>query len=79
MEGGVVDRVPVYLAYVEVLLYLGHAGGDDAVGDAPDPVVGRTGVRVEGAEGGPVVARDEGYDAAWGFGSAAVVLAGGEC
>jgi hypothetical protein len=35
-----VDRVPVDLADVEVLLDLGDAVGQDAVGDAPDLVRG---------------------------------------
>lgn len=46
----------------------------DAVGDAPDFGVGRGGVMVR--ELGPEGVGDEGYDAAWGGGGAAVVFAG---
>lgn len=72
VEGRVVDGVAVDLADVEVGLDLGDAGARDAVGAAPDAGRGRM-VRV--AEGGPVGPVDEGYDAAWGRGGAAVVLA----
>lgn len=75
VEGGVVDGVPVYLPDVEVLFYFLDVVGFDAVGDAPDFVVGRRGVGV--AQRGPVGAGDEGYDASWCGGCAAVVLAVG--
>lgn len=41
VEGRVVDRVAVDLANVEVFFDLGDAGGEDAVGDAPDALGGR--------------------------------------
>jgi len=36
VEGGKVDGVAVYFAYVEVLLHFGDMGGGDVVGGAPD-------------------------------------------
>lgn len=67
------DRVPVDLADVEVLLHLGDVGRLDAVGDAPDLAVCGGWVRV--LEGGPEGVLDEGHDAAGGLRRAAVVLA----
>ena len=67
------DRVAVDLADVEVVLDLGDAVRDDAVGDAPDRVWGGAVVRV--GQGLPVGARDKGDDAAWRGGGAAVVFA----
>jgi hypothetical protein len=64
VEGRVVDRVPVDLADVEVLLDLGDALGRDAVGYAPDPVRGRV---VVVGELLPVGARDQRDDAARGL------------
>jgi hypothetical protein len=69
-----VDRVPVDLADVEVLLDLGDAVGGDAVGHAPYLVRGRVVVVGQLLPVGP---RDQRDDAARGFGGAAVVLAGG--
>jgi hypothetical protein len=39
VEGRVLDGIPVYLAYVEVVLHFGYLGGDDVVGGAPDALV----------------------------------------
>jgi len=73
MEGRVMDGVAVDLADVEILLDLGDALGDDAVGDAPDALGGRV---VVVGELFPVGALDEGHDATGGLGGASVVLAG---
>jgi hypothetical protein len=73
VEGRVVDGVPVDLADVEVLFDFGDTVGRDAVGYAPDPLRGRV---VVVGQLLPVGARDQGDDAPWGFGGAAMVLAG---
>lgn len=71
VERRVVDRVPVDLPYVQVVLDLGHPGRLNPVSRPPHPFGGGV-VRVRQA--GPERALDQGDDAARGFGCAAVVL-----
>ncbi len=72
-ERSVLDAIPVDLADIEVNLHFCNVRRGDPVRGAPD--FGRGG-SVLVCEGFPDGAVDEGYDAAGGFGGAAVVLAG---
>ena len=72
-EWSVLDAIPADLADIEVLFHFRNVRGGDPVRRAPD--FGRGG-GVLVCEGLPEGAVDEGYDAAGGFGGAAVVLAG---
>lgn len=74
VEGGVVDGVAVDLADVEIVLDLGDAVRDDAIGNTPDLLGGRVVVVDQGV---PVRRLDESDDAARSFWSASVVLAKG--
>lgn len=74
VEGCVVDGVAVDLADVEIVLDIGDAVRDDAIGDAPDLFRGRAVVIGQCA---PVRLVDEGDDAARSLWSAPVVLTRG--